>query len=97
MINSQYYDENSKIITMDPGQTFWLKVFWNYRLDDRTWVFTKLKVISEVPVSGAFARTHAPTEFSVRASVQLFPKFAPARSLAKQFILSMQGRISPPP
>ncbi|GEM_PF-3382682 len=95
-INSSYYDETTGIITLDPGQTFWLKVFWNFRLDDKSWVFTKLKVQKE-EAGGRMTRTHTPTQFSARASVQLFSKLAPSRSAPATFILSMQGTIIPTP
>jgi hypothetical protein len=98
-INSSYYDENTNIITLDPGQIFWLKAYWNFQLDDKSWVFTKLKVINERSIggSGSFIRTHDPTEFSARASVQLFPKLAPSKSNPTTFILAMEGTIIAPP
>jgi hypothetical protein len=98
-INSPYFDPDTKIITLDPGKTFWLKTYWNLKLDDLTWVFTKLKIANDQQTgnSGNFIRTHTPTVFSARATVQMFSKLAPSKSSITTFTLAMQGSIIAPP
>ena len=97
-IKSSHIDDNG-IVTMDPGDTITLTVFWNYRMNDTTWAFTKAgiesysQVYSEGPFVWYYWLYHSPLQFNVTGSVQLFRSIAPSVSREKTFTIKFTGKI----
>jgi hypothetical protein len=83
---------NGDILTIRVGQSVWLSVFWNYRLDNGKWVFTKLPAtpghIGNTPTLDYF-----PQIFKCKAQIRLFKKSSYFKSAVAETTIKFFGTI----
>ena len=66
------FDRTKNLLTINPGQSFYLRAYWNYRMDDGKWVNQDLDNYTQIEWRNLnYYRIHDPTPFHARLTVSL--------------------------
>lgn len=99
-IVGSHYDPKTKLITLNPGDTLRIRTYWNYRLSNNDWAFSKQQAVDGPWITGGgdFFRFHNPMRFRGRIKMKLFRSLALIESVSSnEFVVNFKGRIFAPP
>jgi hypothetical protein len=66
------FDRTRNLLTINPGQSFYLRAYWNYKMDDGKWVNQDLENYTQIEYRNLnYYRIHDPTPFHARLTVSL--------------------------
>jgi hypothetical protein len=97
MINNGQYDPFSNLLTIDPGKSLQIQVLWDYKDTSGAYSFLDIPKESETPYRNYAIRDHKPASFIMNATIQLYSRTAPVRSIESEMMLHFVGKISYPP
>ncbi len=96
-------DPTSNLLTINPGDTVKLRVYWNFKLTTEDWAFTQVKSTDSPVYSGGafnfyFYRTHEPMLLTAKLKVKIFRglSFVEKQSI-DDFPVVFQGKVTMPP
>ncbi len=91
---SPMLDQDTRIVTIPPGQTFRLLANWNYQYDDGTWAFQYAPTTTYTPLGGGrYYRYHQPLNVKCRATVQIFKDVGVVTSEAVESPITFRGLV----
>lgn len=97
------YDPSTRLLTINPGDTVRLRVYWNFRLATTEWAFTQTKYTDGPsyftgPLQSASDRIHAPMALAGTVKVKLLRSlsFTEART-EDDIVVNFKGRVLNPP
>jgi hypothetical protein len=97
-IASSQVDKNG-MITINPGDTVKLTVYWNYKMNDTTWAFTKAptastsSLFSEGPFVFYYYLYHEKLTMNATATVKLFKSINASSTQNREFTIKFTGKI----
>lgn len=100
---SSHYDPSNGLITINPGDTARLRVFWNFKLTTSDWAFTQQQSVDGNmyyvgPLSSEFKRYHLPMEFQMKLHVKIFRSLGYIDAVSKENdVVLFQGTVRNPP
>lgn len=93
------YDPVTGLITLNPGESISIRVFWNYKLTTNEWAFTKQQADESewVNTRGDFYRYHYPMRFRSRVRIKLFRSLSFLQIVsADEVVVNFQGFVFHP-
>lgn len=97
-------DVYTGLVTVDPGESLWVDVWWDYRLSNKVPVFINSAYTDEISwtyLLGKWGfwtiRTHQPMMFYVRIRLQIFDAAAPVQVDSLPVTIRFVGIIGPEP
>ncbi len=100
---SQHYDPSTGLITVNPGDTIVLRVYWNFRFTSGEWAFTKQggtdgPSFFVAPKITAYYRYHHPMYLTVKTKVKLFRSLSYIENkFQDETIVIFKGYVRSPP